>query len=385
MKKQEHSKCSIFEVSVPKSTCCNPELSFRDGTGYRNLYQHLLQCFARGKSKSEQESVIRSIYDEAKRAAKKRGGLVFSRFKIRMLPEYERAVSAYLRLIIRHLLPLSIMESQELRELSKYSTTISTRIIMDTIIKLVELVEKRVQEDLSGTRGALFYDGWTSKSNMNYVALVASYSTDTFVRKNGTETKESVSRLTLLALSPVVCISSAYQQATRFNAETNIYFMNEAFKLYDMNFKEWALCLVSDNASTNKRVSFLTSIPHAGCCSHKLNLEVRERLRVHGELRNALESVRNTMIVAKSRLKNTSILRNLTDLRLIIPYDARWSGKSNILQRFVRIRSEFIEASDDQKGNISINQNTRFHSRTQRCTGMLKEIDCVTKALEERG
>ena len=44
---------------------------------------------------------------------------------------------------------------------------------------------------------------------MHYVALIASYSTDVFLGKNGTDTKERVSRLTLLTMSPMVVISSA--------------------------------------------------------------------------------------------------------------------------------------------------------------------------------
>lgn len=105
-----------------------------------------------------------------------------------------------------------------------------------------------------------------------------------------------------------------------------------------MNFREWALCFVNDNATTNKRISLLKSIPHVGCCSHKLNLEVCETFRVHDDLRDTLESVHNTTKAAKTRLKNAFILRNVTDSQAIIPNDKRWSGKSNMLQRFVRIR-----------------------------------------------
>ena len=70
-----------------------------------------------------------------------------------------------------------------------------------------------------------------------------------------------------------------------------------------------------DNASTNLRIAKLARIPHVGYNSHKLNLEVNAMVDTHPDLRNTIESVCNTMTSARSKLKNSAILRNITDLR----------------------------------------------------------------------
>ena len=84
------------------------------------------------------------------------------------------------------------------------------------------------------------------------------------------------------------------------------------------------------------------------------------------------------MIQAKE-LKNSAVLRTLTDLHPEIHNETRWSGKCKMLQKWIRIRSELIETSSHQDSNIDINDNTAYKkNRVTKFTKWTKEANVIT-------
>ncbi len=138
---------------------------------------------------------------------------------------------------------------------------------IDVVVKLVELVEHRIEEEMRGTRGALMYDGWSCNST-HYVRLYASYCTETPVRVHGTASMESVPVLTLIGLSPMSQTSddcdedSSGDEATTFNAEAHLKFFSDKLQFYGQDFKEWCACLIADNTNTNLRAAKLAGVSH---------------------------------------------------------------------------------------------------------------------------
>lgn len=125
---------------------------------------------------------------------------------------------------------------------------------MKTIFKLIELVKKRISQELKQTkRGALLIDGWPCGS-VHYVAAIWSCCAKIL----GATT--IASRLSVLCVSPMGWSASAYvrddgddAETSRFDAEAHLEYFEEVFKLYDLSFQSWFKCMVCDNASVNKK------------------------------------------------------------------------------------------------------------------------------------
>ena len=135
-------------------------------------------------------------------------------------------------------------------------------------------------------------------------------------------------------------------EAETFNAATHIQFMKDNMVFFGCTFEEWVVFLIKDNCSTNRKISVDTSKPLVGCLSHKLNLQVNKMIRCMPDLNRQIETVHKSMSAAKA-LKHSAMLRNLTDLSPVLPNATMWSGKSEMLTRFVPIRDELVQASDE--------------------------------------
>ena len=168
-------------------------------------------------------------------------------------------------------------------------------------------------------------------------------------------------------------------------AESYLKFMEETMRVYGVEFKEWCVALVGDNASCNTRLSSLTNIPHVGCNTHTLNLEVRYMIERQTDLSTTLTSVHEIMRNVKSKLKNTAVLRKLTKLKPLLSNDTRWSGKVAVVRRFIDIKEQLIEASEHEDSDFFVNTSSSFKSKTKRYFSMLSEINVVTKSLQEKG
>ena len=77
-------------------------------------------------------------------------------------------------------------------------------------------------------------------------------------------------------------------------------------------------------------------------------------------------------------MKSSTVLRILTDLQPKIKNKTRRSGKHKMLQKWIRIRSELIDASFHQDSNIDINDNTTYKNRVTKFSRLIKEMDVIT-------
>ncbi len=115
--------------------------------------------------------------------------------------------------------------------------------------------------------------------------MYTSYCTETPVRVHGTASIESVPVLTLIGLSPISQTSDDCDEdrngdeATTFNAQAHLKFFSDILQFYGQDFKEWCVCLIAGNTNTNLRAAKLAGVPHVGCASHRLNLEVDAMVR----------------------------------------------------------------------------------------------------------
>ena len=159
--------------------------------------------------------------------------------------------------------------------------------------------------------------------------------------------------------------------------------MRENMSFFGCDFDKLVVCLVSDNCSTNRKISTDCGKPLVGCLNHKLNLQVNNMVGRISDLNKQLESVHKTMLAAKT-LKSAAVLRNLTDLHPVVPNATRWSGKSQMLTRYIRIREDLLKASRDENASITMDRSAQFLSKVSKSQAMLAEINAVTKQLQCR-
>lgn len=374
-----------------KPGCPNPTVSFADKSGYNNPYRHLKQCYAKGHPPDTQDEILHQLYFDARTMMMKRGGTMLSNANVSAVTKYDLAMHAYIRLIVMKSVPLSCVEDPDFRHFCKYDETICRRTVTNVLFELVKLVEDRIKLEMRGTMGALMFDGWT-RSSMHYVGVYASYTKTCTVRENAKDMVKTTNRLTLLGLSPLSQeltengeVDHSTNEATSFNAEAHLKYFTDVLEIFGQSFSEWCSCVIADNCSTNHRIANLAGIPLIGCNSHKLNLEVNHMLSCHADLRTIIDSVHETMKSAKSKLKNAAVLRNITDLRPIINNATRWSGKSDMLERYLRLRDDLIEASGEPNADIQMDTTIRFKNKVVRYAAMLQEINAVTKYLQIQG
>lgn len=96
------------------------------------------------------------------------------------------------------------------------------------------------------------------------------------------------------------------------------------------------------------------------------------------DLSEQLSSVHETM-VGVSSIKNAALLRNLTDLRVVVSKETRWSWKYHMRMCFVRTRDDILKASMDGTSSIPSVRTSTIFSGVQKHTTMLSEINAVTK------
>ena len=88
----------------------------------------------------------------------------------------------------------------------------------------------------------------------------------------------------------------------------------------------------------NRKISSNTSIPLIECASHKFNLAVELWIESQKDLADALKALRELMVQLRT-VKNSARLRELTHLGAILPNETRWTGKFEMVKRFLRIET----------------------------------------------
>eukprot|EP00171_Calliarthron_tuberculosum_P002072 IDg2072t1 len=338
--------------------CTKPSVRFKSGSGYSNPYRHLLSCYARGKPVAEQNLVVNRLYSEAVKARDHFGGSILSHFSINALTELDRTVYGYIRLIVMRSLPVTI---------------------------------KRVSQELEGTRGAVMYDGWVGNST-HYVNVIASYCVDVPKKTKAGIVVQAVTRSTLLGLSSLGQVedgthetdASVAAESTKFNAEVHIDFFREVFKFHKLDFDQWCVCLLGDNAAVNLRMARLINKPFVGCSNHKLNLDVNDMVRSSRDLSATIERVHSIMKHVKSSLRNSAMLRNLTDLRPVIHNETRWSGKHSMLKRFQEIQDDLVRVCDADNIDLPDTFGKGLISKVERYEKMLASINVVQVQMQKK-
>jgi hypothetical protein len=155
---------------------------------------------------------------------------------------------------------------------------------------------------------------------------------------------------------------------------------------YDINIKTWCKAIIADNTKTNIKIAKDLQVPHVGCYSHKLNLDVEAMLRENDHLTTSLAKIHEVMVCAKQKLRNAAVLRNITDLRPVLENKTRWSGKVAMLTRFIRFRQYLIEAADHKEADgldKVLDRSGEFLFNAQKYEQWLSCINTITKKLQE--
>lgn len=122
----------------------------------------------------------------------------------------------------------------EVRSFSRYTIEIGKSRLVTVLPKVVELVENRIAQDLSGTVGVALFDGWTC-GTPHYIGVIASYCEKFPILKNGHITKQTSPKMVLLTMSRMGYLDSneltEFQdiESTCLNAQTQLFFMLDIF------------------------------------------------------------------------------------------------------------------------------------------------------------
>ena len=86
-----------------------------------------------------------------------------------MITEREQAMHDWIEIILMKDLAISSVEDKTFRSFSKHSGNISRKMVTQLILRLNDIVEKKISTELkSAERGSILHDGWSSMS-MHYV------------------------------------------------------------------------------------------------------------------------------------------------------------------------------------------------------------------------
>jgi hypothetical protein len=360
---------------------CDKIVSKFKQSGYTNPFDHLCRCYG------TEEEVYR-VYYQAKAAEDEAfdnsSSSIKNHFSIASAKSRERAMHAWIRLIVLRGIPVSYVEDPIFRSFSKYSDNISHKAVVRTIFQLVILVEQKVKDELAKTScGAIMHDAWT-RAGIHYVALFACYMKE----KKNTKPEPFC---TLLSVSPMPATADeddTSPETAKFNAKVHAnYFTTTLHDYYDIDLKRWAKAIIADNAPTNIKTAKILKIPHVGCCSHKLNLDVELMVSGNSQMKETISTIHDVMACAKQKLRNAAVLRNITDLRPVLENKTRWSGKVAMLARFVRLRDDLVKAADhgDTDGlDQVLDRSSTFLSNTIKYEQWMSCINTITKKLQEK-
>ncbi len=84
------------------------------------------------------------------------GGRVLNHFQFSALSDYDKMIHSHLKLSVDCNLPISIVESQNLRAVSRYRETVDTRNMTDVLVSLVQLIEKKISGELQRRKSRCF-------------------------------------------------------------------------------------------------------------------------------------------------------------------------------------------------------------------------------------
>ena len=98
----------------------------------------------------------------------------------------------------------------------------------------------------------------------------------------------------------------------------------------------------------------------------------------HPKLKEVVSDTSDTMASYKNGIKTSAMLRKLETLRPIVHNVTRWSGKYNMLARFMEVRESLITVADSNGFRVPIDRSELFSYRARIFERMLNEIAQAT-------
>ncbi|KAJ0395211.1 hypothetical protein P43SY_004069 [Pythium insidiosum] len=229
---------------------------------------------------------------------------------------------------------------------------------------IVDLLKRRIADELDGEKYALVFDGFTDAAEHNLGVFIA-----------------SPKALRFVAFSP-------FEDDASMTTADHIDFLDNVIDSFALDVANM-VCIVSDNMATNRAIARRTGIAMLGCAAHRLNLAVRDWIAEDSRV-DDLKKISHLMhrlrkIKRWSRLKAAGCRIKPAAL-----HDLRWSGYYVLLKRYQRIRPflHAVEGENDTTGDDESGQLTALiptateHGKLMSMLTDMEQMHVVTKALQ---
>ncbi|KAL0227660.1 hypothetical protein RCL1_003803 [Eukaryota sp. TZLM3-RCL] len=167
-------------------------------------------------------------------------------------------------------------------------------------------------------------DGWTnSASHTHYLALFGCFP--------GHEEATLLSFINF-QFDQVIDENQQFdEKQVCFGSENHLEILQIISAAYNRETSD-ILFIVGDNCETNKHLADLLNLPLVGCYSHRLALEIKTLID-----EKLVEVIKvNDLFVKLSTLKNSLVLRSLTNLKPLKRNKTRWSSTFRMIERYER-------------------------------------------------
>jgi hypothetical protein len=280
------------------------------------------------------------------------------------LPLKSTNIYSWIDWVVSGLRPFSFVEQHETREYTKLKP-----ICKETLIKYLNLLTKEVENEVRKRipeHFAVIFDGWSTFS-YHFIASFASFCD-----------KDGKVELLLLGFTQM-CLNHVDEESAEagvmsFDAKAHINLLEEVLRFYGKSIEDVSV-FIGDNCTTNKRISDITKKPFVGCASHRLHLGVTDFLRPYEEL---LDKIENLMLRLRS-LKQSTVLRELSNLRPVLRCSTRWSGCFRMIDRYLKLE-KIIDTRDASLADVLL--SPQEHQQAMNLHSHLKKMNSVTKCLQ---
>lgn len=179
-----------------------------------------------------------SLYMKAKDRKRASGGTELSHFEVIFLSPHDQALYGWILLVLLKNIPLSPIEDPEMWTWFIPGNAIAKSTVTSATLHLVKLVQKRVTEAMSNTKGAVMFDGW-SATMIHYIGV-----NDSSYKEYPNKQNERC--LYLLSLAPMGKKDETGQlnrTSATFNAQSHVDFLSNILQYYDQVFDDWCFSL----------------------------------------------------------------------------------------------------------------------------------------------
>ncbi|KAK3890989.1 hypothetical protein Pcinc_005154 [Petrolisthes cinctipes] len=229
------------------------------------------------------------------------------------------------KMIVKDLQPLSIVEEEGFRELvtaldSRYTLPSRRELVRTHLPHLYQQERQRLHEELgSASYIALTTDIWTSRQTKGYITITAHYISPEWSLKS--------------------CVLETARMKKEHTAENIANYIRRVCEEWDIFHK--VCCIVTDNgANIVAAVTKCLQVKHVPCFAHTLNLVVQSAMKNSEEVRHVREKVRAIVtffhhsVKASDKLAEVQEEKGFHKKKLITDVDTRWNSVYYMLERF---------------------------------------------------